>query len=365
MIKHVVSLSSGKDSVATLIIALNRFGRDAVTPIFCDTGNEHVIVHEHLEYLERTLGIQVVRLRANFGDEIAGKRLFISRDRRTGREYDAAPVFDVDGNPVPKRDDRGNIVMKKVRRDGVVVMEPVQKTKKVGGGRRIRWSNKAKRRALSALYPTGNPFLDLCLWKGRFPSRRAQFCTEELKRNIAVEYQLSLMERGHTVVSWQGVRRDESLNRRDAKRFERVGPRFYIYRPIVDWNAPQVFASIKAQKLEYNPLYLQGFSRVGCMPCINCSKEEVRTIMARAPEHLDEKAHWEALVSMCSKRGFSTFFYKELHKNTGIMDRRVHRMNNIDAVKEWAKTTRGGRQYDLLQDVDEPSVCSSAYGLCE
>ena len=169
------------------------------------------------------------------------------------------------------------------------------------------------------------------------------------------------------MVSWQGVRRDESMNRRGAKLFERIGPSFYIYRPIVEWDASQVFASIKAHNLEHNPLYLQGFSRVGCMPCINCSKEEIRTIMVRAPEHLAEKERWETLVSMCSKRGFGTFFYKELHKNAnaGIMDMHVHKMNNIGAVKEWAKTTRGGRQFDLLLDVDESSACSSAYGLCE
>ena len=40
-------------------------------------------------------------------------------------------------------------------------------------GRKLRWSNKAKRRALAVMYPSGNPFLDLCMWKGRFPSRMA------------------------------------------------------------------------------------------------------------------------------------------------------------------------------------------------
>lgn len=37
----------------------------------------------------------------------------------------------------------------------------------------------------------------------------------------------------------------------------------------------------------------------------------------------------------------------------------------IDAVVEWSRTTRGGRQYDLLADLAEPTSCSSAYGLCE
>ncbi|MGR2664433.1 hypothetical protein ACUXVY_22910, partial [Chromobacterium haemolyticum] len=32
---------------------------------------------------------------------------------------------------------------------------------------------------------------------------------------------------------------------------------------------------------------------------------------------------------------------------------------------EWARTTRGGTQYDLLADLDEPTACASSYGLCE
>lgn len=41
MIKHVVSVSGGKDSAATLLIALEKCQMDSVIPIFCDTGNEH------------------------------------------------------------------------------------------------------------------------------------------------------------------------------------------------------------------------------------------------------------------------------------------------------------------------------------
>ncbi|WP_081082905.1 hypothetical protein [Burkholderia cepacia] len=34
-------------------------------------------------------------------------------------------------------------------------------------------------------------------------------------------------------------------------------------------------------------------------------------------------------------------------------------------VAEWSKTTRGGRQYDLLADAEPATACASAYGLCE
>lgn len=312
MIKHVVSVSSGKDSQAVLLLALENCPRENVLPIFCDTGNEHSIVYEHLDYLEQVLDIKIVRLKADFSEQIARKRMFIARDMRHGRK----------------------------------------------NGKRIRWSNKAKRRALEHLHPTGNPFLDLCMWKGRFPSRKAQFCTEELKRNMAVEYQLSLVDAGHQVLSWQGVRRDESHNRRNAKKFERVGGGIWIFRPIVEWTAMQVFEFCAKRKIEPNPLYKQGMTRVGCMPCINVNKAELREIAKRFPGAIDEKARWEKLVALCSKRQAATFI-----PAPGITPDQA-KDNTIWHVVEWAKTTRGGKQFDLLGDLEEPNACSSAYGLC-
>lgn len=354
---HVVSVSGGKDSLATLLIAIERCGRANVVAIFCDTGNEHDLTYAYLIYLEQALGITIVRLKADFREQLLAKRAFIATDVRTGREYDTRPVFEADGKtPVPKRDGRGNIVLSKKGK-------PVQKTVKVGGGRRVRWSNKAKRRALAVMHPTGNPFLDLCMWKGRFPSRKAQFCTEELKRNMAVGFQLELMEAGHRVISWQGVRRDESQNRADAKKWERVGHRLRIARPLVDATAAQVFALAQSRGVQPNPLYLQDMSRVGCMPCINCNKAELRAIAARFPEHPARIAEWERIVGQCSKRGYSTFMV-DAHP---AKDRRVVFADlNIWARVEWSKTSRGGRQRNLLDEVENDGLgCSSSYGLCE
>lgn len=361
MIVHVVSVSGGKDSLATLLIAIARFGRYRIRAIFCDTGNEHDATYNYLEYLEFVLDITIHRLRASFDDEIAAKRLFIARDQRTRREYDKVPKLDKQGNIVYRRNSAGEVALRLVwTKDGPdVVADPVIVKQR---GRLVRWSNKAKRGALEVMHPTGNPFLDLCLWKGRFPSRKAQFCTERLKRDPAVEFQLALVDQGHTVVSWQGVRRDESENRRLAKKFERIGPRMFIYRPIADWTAQQTVDFATERGIQSNPLYSQGMNRVGCMPCINVAKEELRQISLRFPLHVDRIEQWEAMVSRASKRGFSTMM-ADAH---AAKDRRVIFAElNIRSRVEWSKTTRGGRQYDLLAPADEePTACSSSYGLC-
>lgn len=363
---HVVSVSGGKDSAATLLLAIERFGAHRVRGIFCDTGNEHDAVYEYLDYLQLATGITIDRLRADFSAEIANKRIFIARDVRNKRQYDTKPVFEADGEtPVLKRDGRGNIVMKRAKRGGVMVDVPVQKTIKIGGGLRARWTNKAKRRALAVLHPTGNPFLDLCMWKGRFPSRKAQFCTDHLKRDLAVEYQLNLVEKGFTVVSWQGVRRDESLNRRNALKFETIGPSMYVYRPIVDLTALMVFAYCASKGLLPNPLYLQDMTRVGCMPCINVSKDELAAIAKRFIEHIGRIFTWEQLVAACSKRQAATFIPAP-GRGKVINDKQAYaKENSIWQVVEWSKTSRGGKQFSLLTALDEPTACSSAYGLCE
>lgn len=310
-IVHVASVSTGKDSQATMMLMLERIPRERCRFVMADTGNEDDAVWEHKTYLESALGITIDVLRADFSEQIAAKREFIARDQRIGRK----------------------------------------------NGRRIRWTNKAKRRALAVLRPSGNPFLDLCMWKGRFPSRKAQFCTEQLKTVPLVEYQMALVDQGYGVVSWQGVRRDESANRKNAKKIERVGPRLWQFRPIVEWSAQQTIDYSLARGLRVNRLYSEGFDRVGCMPCINCGKKEVRNISLRRNAEITRLAEWERLVSLASKRNQASFFpdpNRDAHK-----DKR-----GIEKIVRWAKTTHGGRQFDLLKETDS-AACSSSFGLCD
>lgn len=308
MILHVVSVSGGKDSAATLLLALSRFRRDRVVPIFCDTGNEHEAVYEYLAYLEQALDIQIHRLRADFSEQMEVHRQRLLRIAAGEPDY------------FPRA--------------------------------KYPWTPSRAARAAELMFPSGNPYLDLCMLKGMFPSHSRQFCTEELKRNPAVEFQIELLDEGHTVISWQGVRRDESARRRDVAVFERIGPRLYAYRPIAGWSAADVFAYCADRGIRPNDLYLQGMNRVGCMPCVNVGKDELRQIAARFPKHIERIAAWESIVNECSRSGKSSFIHSAgerigIHKSV-----------------EWAKTSRGGKQYDLLADLIEPTACASSYGLC-
>jgi 3'-phosphoadenosine 5'-phosphosulfate sulfotransferase (PAPS reductase)/FAD synthetase len=307
---NIVSVSGGKDSTALLLLAIER-QPDNLQAVFADTGNEHEITYEYVQYLnDKVFPIRTVK--ADFSRQIAGKREYVlTKWAEKGAPQDAIE------------------------------------------------------RAAAALAPTGNPFLDLCIWKGRFPSSKAAFCSEELKRNpIMMQVQNPILYAESDVISWQGVRRDESLRRRhlvecEAKTTMPWGSVLWNYRPILDWTAEDCFAMHRKHGIKHNPLYEQGMGRVGCMPCINCRKDELLEISKRFPEAIDRIRQWEDAVKQASKRKAATFFAAPSD------DSEWSATQTIDVVVEWAKTSRGGKQYDWLRTELDGPLCSSIYGLCE
>ena len=307
---NIISVSGGKDSTALLLLAIER-QPDNLQAVFADTGNEHEITYEYVQYLnDKVFPIRTVK--ADFTRQIAGKKEYVL-------------------------------------------------TKWAGKG----VSADAIERAAAALVPTGNPFLDLCIWKGRFPSTMAAFCSGELKRNPIIEQvQMPLLDDGDDVISWQGVRRNESRKRsllpeNELKMTHPSGGELWNYRPIIDWTADDCFAMHRKHGIKHNPLYEMGMGRVGCMPCINCRKDELLEINKRFPEAIDRIRHWEDAVKQASKRQAATFF------SAPSDDSEWSATQTIETVVEWAKTSRGGKQYDWLRTELDAPLCTSIYGLCE
>ena len=60
MIKCVVPISGGKDSQACLKLALNKFNKDEVIGLFCDTKFEHPINYQHIDNMREIYGIDIV-----------------------------------------------------------------------------------------------------------------------------------------------------------------------------------------------------------------------------------------------------------------------------------------------------------------
>lgn len=321
---NIISVSGGKDSTALLLLAIEREAEN-MQAVFADTGHEHPQTYEYIQYLHETVTpIRIVK--ADFSEQIEKRRQMMQRV--------------IDGTHVNR---------------GV-----------------YEWTAEIAQQALEVLQPTGVPFLDMCMVHGRFPSTRVRFCSEELKRNPMIEQvQLPLILSGSDVISWQGVRADESLARRNLVEMEEKrtwpnGATLWNYRPILTWTAEDCFAMHRKHNIKHNPLYEQGMGRVGCMPCIHARKDELLEISKRFPEEIERVAKWEALVGQVSKTGSATFFAaSELGAETAAdVDPEKH---GIWAKVEWSKTSRGKNNLDLFRsDGLEPgALCSSVYGLCE
>jgi 3'-phosphoadenosine 5'-phosphosulfate sulfotransferase (PAPS reductase)/FAD synthetase len=182
-----------------------------------------------------------------------------------------------------------------------------------------------------------SPFVRLIYKKGIFPNGRIKYCTDLLKLKLAKQY-YDLLD--CDFVNLVGVRAEESKKRAQYDEWE-YNNRFdcYTHRPLLRWDEKQVIDIHKRFNIMPNPLYLHGWDRVGCYPCIYSNKTEVGKI---------ENARVE-IIRIIENDLHATFF-----KRNGINF-------NIDDTIRWAKTSHGGKQF-MLFDVQTPTC--EKWGLC-
>lgn len=156
------------------------------------------------------------------------------------------------------------------------------------------------------IYYPKKTFWKLCKEKKMLPTRIQRFCCAELKeRNDIPELKFAT----HSF----GVRKTESVKRashRDSietRNTESFGTKshqmfhfdkaeevkqtsacytnkYFIVNPIAYWTEQEVWDYIHENKIEYNPLYDKGFSRVGCIGCPMAGKHR-REEFAKYPKY--------------------------------------------------------------------------------
>lgn len=261
--------------------------------------------------------------------------------------------------------------------------------------------------------------IDLAEKKGRFPSTKARFCTEELKSKPMVDFMLDEVKEHCLVI--QGIRGAESsaraLMNKQCRYFkyyfepyqtneiiieklskipvlsmvQRVNlktaidrlakgkndEKFHTYRkkevvifcekymddllrPVFDWSGQDVIDYSILNGIPPNPLYSKGMSRVGCFPCIMCNQGEILSLLNHFPERLKEIQAYEERLD-------SSFFKP---------DYIPERFRTGSAVNKKGKTVRFSRAIDVENYVKsknatldmfdpEPTSCMSFYGTCE
>ena len=315
--QRLVSVSGGKDSTAMYLLAIEH-GRP-FRAIFADTGFEAPVTREYLYALpEKTGGPPIETVKADLTEDVLRKR------ENLPRKWAEAGV----------------------------------------PGPRIA-------QALSVLWPTGHPFVDLCLSRGGFPSAGRRYCTDQLKiKPIAEKVYAPILDAGDWVLSWQGIRAQESKARAGAPQREEMfvyGCDYHVFRPLLHWSVSDVMEMHARHGLKPNPLYTKGFSRVGCWPCVMTNKGGLRALALYDPQAIEVLDKWEALINQATRSGAATFFPG---RDVSPVRPIHHTTHGIRQKVDWAKTQRGGKKYELfLEQESEPGSewgkSCATYGVCE
>lgn len=231
--------------------------------------------------------------------------------------------------------------------------------------------------------------VDLAKKKGRFPSTKARFCTEELKTKPMIDYILD--ECKCHVIIIQGIRKDESHSRslmeKQCTYFKYYDQpygkdkngknKFHTYRkkevlefrskwlddvirPVFDWSGNEVMNYILEAGLKPNPLYYQGAKRVGCYPCIMCSQKEIKGMIENNPDYIDRLKESEIEVG----RTFFAPDYIPKRSMRLIDEKSGKKIPSVDDVVNYIKM-KDATGYLFEEEKRENRSCMSFYGICE
>jgi len=214
----IVPVSGGKDSTASLILAIKEIGKESVIPVFNDTGWEHPLTYEYLEYLESHLDLKINRT--------------IGGDRKDGTKARTLPELIKSQGKFP-----------------------------FGLGRFC--TTYLKQYALRDWYKNNlyDPDDNYEVWFGM----RTGESNQRAKKYADVSpYQL--VDMGDLFPSMYSKKLRATLQ---------------VRLPIVYWTTDEVFEYLKENNVKYNPLYDEGTNdRVGCYPCMLAGKKVQQRMLA-------------------------------------------------------------------------------------
>lgn len=249
-----------------------------------------------------------------------------------------------------------------------VTLNYVRNLHEMAKGPKVEWvkadfSDKVRAKGLD---PQNSPFIDMWLWKGRAPSAQAQFCTEHVKLR-PIKAWLEKIRGDDEVIMYTGIRAGESERR--SKMPEREwAPLYdcYTERPLLKWTVEQVFALLKEKGVPPNPLYLNGFGRVGCYPCIHARKSELMRIEEWAWEKLAGRTWFSFGEFPLSHEQEQAYLAAKIAGPDALAKFKNENSPTVAQAREWARTSRGGRQFDLFsEDAKDVPSCMSTWGACE
>ena len=202
----------------------------------------------------------------------------------------------------------------------------------------------------------------LVLRKGAFPTGTRRFCTDNLKKRPLIDYIAAIQATGTPVLNTVGIRAEESLARSKQSEWEWADwLECEVWRPIFRWTLEDVVAIHQRNGLAPHRFYTHGLGvkRLGCWPCINATKAEIRFIADNDPDRI---AYLRALEVKVAERARE--MGHKIVEQTWFRNEEIAVGLPIDEAVEWSRTSRGGRQFEMFAASGRERGCMR-WGLCE
>lgn len=334
--KVVVSWSGGKDSQACLIWACEKFGAKNIVAVFCDTGWEHKSTYKHVNIICEVLGVELIILKS---DKYDG---FIDMAIKRGRYPSAKRRFCTEKLKIEPMIDW---VLK--QKDNLLIIQGIRKDESLA--RSVMLDQCRYFKFYFEPHSSNTMIIERLTLKMQKDGSLDSVNTEKLNKAK------SRLRQGKEDFKYHSYRKKEIIDW--CSRYSDD-----ILRPIFNWTGQATIAYSLDNNIPLNPLYYTGRSRVGCWPCIMCTKEEFDFVLNNDPDRIEE-------IRKGEKDSGSTFFAP-----------------NFVPVRYQRKRTPKGKKYadlddvisymrdrkatgNLFEDQDKENEinrrCMSAYSICE
>ena len=224
-------------------------------------------------------------------------------------------------------------------------------------------------------YPNG--MVDLIRKNEMFPSRISRNCTMDLKVKPIKLHLKAMIKRELDPINVVGIRAQESFKRSLMDEFDQGGPiGCDTWRPLIRFVLEDVISIHNRHGLVPCSLYYQKknpVKRVGCWPCVLSPKAEIKAFAEDDQGRLETIKNLEnevrPLVQLKAKKraaeNKTEYNENRLAGSTFFNASKEPYPRPIDEAIKWAKTARGGKQYELFTPQNPAERGCQMWGLCD
>jgi 3'-phosphoadenosine 5'-phosphosulfate sulfotransferase (PAPS reductase)/FAD synthetase len=208
-----------------------------------------------------------------------------------------------------------------------------------------------------------SPMVRWVLSRAMFPSRKRKWCTQELKVFTARDFMRAEHAAGRRPVNVVGIRAAESPARAAMPEHElSTTLDCMVWRPLLRWSEQDVIDIHRRHGVAPNPLYLRGAARVGCWPCIQAGKAELRLLDEARIHAIERLEVFVAELASEAGRAAPALFQHPTRNAAGERP-----CTPIREIVRWAFTSRGGRDELDPDDVREAAAEDGCmrWGMCD